>query len=570
MKITNLIKLASISKKLFALSLIISIISTLLGLIMPIYLKIIIDQFQRTGLESLDIILIIFLFISSAILGSISLYLFKYIGSKSMLKIRSRIWENVLKLDLATIYKYESGEIISRLKNDIEELNYFLTNTIPNALNYSLTFLGALITLFILDYKIMFITIAIIPMVCLIIFPIGNITYKLSLKLQDQLSIFTSKLNNVLTNIKLVKAYTFEFFEYKRINKIMEKILEIELKDAKVKAVIAPIMSLVTIGTILFIVGYATFRISNGTLSTGTFIAILYYVLQIIPAIISFTTLYNEVQKVRGANEKINELLSDDNLETEKILFHEVQLDLQELKIRNVTFKFDKTPILKNINLTIKPGETIAIVGPSGAGKSTLFDLILGIYKDYVGEIIYGDKNIKDINIIDWRNTVSYVPQENNIMSGTILDNIIYGKKIIVCFDAIQTVCNKSDLIQTVSNSPKSFLTATGENGIFLSGGQRQRIALSRAMMKDSNIFLLDEFSSNLESQTENILVANITKFMRNKTCLIIAHRMSTIKNVDRIVFMENGSITGLGNHHELYNSHKLYKLFIDSQNRFE
>ena len=570
MKITNLIRLASISKKLFALSLIISIISTLLGLIMPIYLKIIIDQFQRTGLESLDIILIIVLFISSAILGSISLYLFKYIGSKSMLKIRSRIWENVLKLDLATIYKYESGEIISRLKNDIEELNYFLTNTIPNALNYSLTFLGALIMLFILDYKIMFITIAIIPMVCLIIFPIGNITYKLSLKLQDQLSIFTSKLNNVLTNIKLVKAYTFEFYEYKRINKIMEKILEVELKDAKVKAVIAPIMSLVTIGTILFIVGYATFRISNGTLSTGTFIAILYYVLQIIPAIISFTTLYNEVQKVRGANEKINELLSVDNLETEKILFHEVQLDLQELKIRNVTFKFDKTPILKNINLTIKPGETIAIVGPSGSGKSTLFDLILGIYKDYAGEIIYGGKNIKDINIIDWRNTISYVPQENNIMSGTILDNIIYGKKSIVCFDAIQTICNKSDLIQTVSNSPKSFLTATGENGIFLSGGQRQRIALSRAMMKDSNIFLLDEFSSNLDSQTENILVANITKFMRNKTCLIIAHRMSTIKNVDRIVFMENGSITGLGSHQELYNSHKLYKLFIDSQNRFE
>lgn len=570
MKITNLIRLASISKKLFALSLIISIISTLLGLIMPIYLKTIIDQFQRTGLKSLDIILIIVLFISSAILGSISLYIFKYIGSKSMLKIRSRIWENVLKLDLATIYKYESGEIISRLKNDIEELNYFLTNTIPNALNYSLTFLGALIMLFILDYKIMFITVAIIPMVCLIIFPIGNITYKLSLKLQDQLSIFTSKLNNVLTNIKLVKAYTFEFYEYKRINKIMEKILEVELKDAKVKAVIAPIMSLVTIGTILFIVGYATFRISNGTLSTGTFIAILYYVLQMIPAIISFTTLYNEVQKVRGANEKINELLSVDNLETEKILFHEVQLDLQELKIRNMTFKFDKTPILKNINLTIKPGETIAIVGPSGSGKSTLFDLILGIYKDYAGEIIYGDKNIKDINIIDWRNTISYVPQENNIMSGTILDNIIYGKKSIVCFDAIQTICNKSDLIQTVNNSPKNFLTATGENGIFLSGGQRQRIALSRAMMKDSNIFLLDEFSSNLDSQTENILVANITKFMRNKTCLIIAHRMSTIKNVDRIVFMENGSITGLGSHHELYNSHKLYKLFIDSQNRFK
>ncbi|HHV8921801.1 TPA: ABC transporter ATP-binding protein [Staphylococcus aureus] len=570
MKIRSLLNLAEISKKLFILNLIISVFSTLLGLTMPIYLKNVIDKFQKSGIELSDILIISILFASSVILGSVSLYLFKYIGSRSMFKIRSNIWENILKLDLPTIQKYESGEIISRLKNDIEELNLFLTNTIPNALNYFLTFVGALIMLFILDYKIMLITIAVIPIICLVIFPIGTITYNLSLKLQDQLSLFTSKLNNILTNIKLVKAYTSEAYEYQKIKKILNNILDIELKDAKVKALITPIMSVVTIGTILFIVGYAIIRISNGSLSTGTFIAILYYVLQIIPAIISFTTLYTDVQKVRGANVKIRDLLSENNLETPNLLLRTAKLPLEKLTINNISFSFGEKQILKNINLIINPGENIAIVGPSGAGKSTLFDLILGIHKNYTGDIFYGNKNIKDINIIDWRNNISYVPQENNIMSGTILDNIVYGQKKITCFDRILDVTQKADLMETIDNNPKKFLSATGENGAFLSGGQRQRIALSRAIMKDKNIYLLDEFSSNLDSQSENRLIDNISEIMANKTCLIIAHRMSTIKNADRILFMDNGVITGLASHKELYASHTLYRLFIDSQNCFK
>jgi ATP-binding cassette subfamily B protein AbcA/BmrA len=222
MKIRNLLQLASIPKKIFAFSMIISVISTILGLTMPIYLKNIIDKFQNSEIEFMDILTAIIVFLSSVIFGSISLYLFKYIGSKSMYEIRSSIWSTILKLDLESIYKYESGEIISRLKNDIEEINLFLTNTIPNALNYLLTFIGALIILFVLDYKIMLIILLIIPVICVVIFPIGNITYNLSMRLQDQLSIFTSKLNNVLSNIKLVKAYTSEFHEYNKIKRTLK------------------------------------------------------------------------------------------------------------------------------------------------------------------------------------------------------------------------------------------------------------------------------------------------------------------------------------------------------------
>ncbi|MEY8599411.1 ABC transporter ATP-binding protein [Staphylococcus shinii] len=550
---------------------IISIVSTILGLSMPVYLKNIIDKLESSEIELIDIIIAIIIFFSSVILSSVSLYIFKYIGSQSMFKIRGSVWSNILKLDLETIYKYESGEIISRLKNDIEEVNLFLTNTIPTVINYFLTFIGALIILFILDYKIMMITLLIIPVICIVIFPIGNVTYNLSLKLQDQLSIFTSRLNNVLSNIKLVKTYTSELHEYNRIKKILKILLDLELKDAKLKAIVAPIMSLITIGTILFIVSYASLRISNGSLSTGTFIAILYYVLQVIPAIISFTTVYNDIQKVRGANKKISDLICNNNIEMDGLeTFNSKEMLFGDLEIKNLYFSFGKRTILKDVNFTIKAGETVAIVGPSGAGKSTLFDLLLGMYKNYSGDIFYGNKNIKDIDVINLRNSISYVPQDNNIMTGTILDNIIYGKKYIVCFDKILDVCFKSDLTEMIQKSPQNVLTVTGENGVFLSGGQRQRIALARALMKDSNIYLLDEFSSNLDSRSENILIESISEFMKEKTCIIIAHRMSTIQNANRILFMDEGRITGVGNHKKLYESHELYKLFIDSQNCFD
>ncbi|WP_440867999.1 ABC transporter ATP-binding protein [Staphylococcus shinii] len=538
---------------------------------MPVYLKNIIDKLESSEIELIDIIIAIIIFFSSVILSSVSLYIFKYIGSQSMFKIRGSVWSNILKLDLETIYKYESGEIISRLKNDIEEVNLFLTNTIPTVINYFLTFIGALIILFILDYKIMMITLLIIPVICIVIFPIGNVTYNLSLKLQDQLSIFTSRLNNVLSNIKLVKTYTSELHEYNRIKKILKILLDLELKDAKLKAIVAPIMSLITIGTILFIVSYASLRISNGSLSTGTFIAILYYVLQVIPAIISFTTVYNDIQKVRGANKKISDLICNNNIEMDGLeTFNSKEMLFGDLEIKNLYFSFGKRTILKDVNFTIKAGETVAIVGPSGAGKSTLFDLLLGMYKNYSGDIFYGNKNIKDIDVINLRNSISYVPQDNNIMTGTILDNIIYGKKYIVCFDKILDVCFKSDLTEMIQKSPQNVLTVTGENGVFLSGGQRQRIALARALMKDSNIYLLDEFSSNLDSRSENILIESISEFMKEKTCIIIAHRMSTIQNANRILFMDEGRITGVGNHKKLYESHELYKLFIDSQNCFD
>lgn len=569
MDIKNLLKISGISKKLFAISMIISILSTIITIIFPIYIKKSVDLYQSNNLETRDIIIVITMFIMSSLLGSISLYIFKYIGSLSMFKIRAYIWEKILNLNVKTITLYESGEIISRIKNDIEELNSFLTNTLPNTFNYALIFIASICMLLYLDYKITIIIFIFIPIICLIIFPIGNVTYKISQDLQDKLSTFTSTISNVLSNIILVKTYTSEKREYNRVYNILNLLFKIQLREAKIQSLIAPIMSLVSMGTILFIVGYATFRIHNGDLTTGTFIAILYYLFQIIPSILTFSSLYNDIQKVRGANKKISEILSLHESEEISIFLEAKKLSPGDLQIKNLSFSYDDKKVLENINLNIKKGETIAIVGPSGAGKSTLFNILLKLHSDYEGEINYDGTSINSIDVQTWRENISYVPQGNNIISGTILDNVIYGTKKILCMNEIVEKCKNSNIYSFIQETDKGFLTKTGENGILLSGGQRQRISFARALLKNSNIYLLDEFSSNLDSETERLLVDNISSLLAPKTTIIIAHRMSTIVNADRIIFMEKGKITGEGSHKNLYSSHKLYKLYVDSQNIF-
>lgn len=564
-----LIKKSGVSVKLFILSLLISILSTVITIIFPIYIKSAVDKFQEDTIKNSDITLVILLFILSSILGSTSLFIFKYIGSLSMFNIRSDIWEKILKLNISAIKNYESGELISRIKNDIEELNSFMTNTIPNTLNYIFVFLGSLFMLIYLDYKITLIILIVIPIILLIIFPIGTLTYNISQKLQDKLSIFTSTISNVLNNIILVKTYTNEHREYYRVNKLLKSVLKIEIKEAKIQSIISPIMSLVSIGTILFIVGYSTIRIHNGDLTTGTFIAVLYYVFQIIPAVISFTSLYNDFQKMRGANKKINDILLFDEYE-QKDIFNKInEIKPGDLIVNNLSFAYKENTVLENLNFSVKKGETLAIVGPSGAGKSTFFNILLGLYTKYDGEIKYNDFSIQSYDLKDWRNNISYIPQDNNIMSGTILDNVLYGKREILSMLEVEEASKIANISDFISEIKKGYLSETGENGNFLSGGQKQRISFARAIIKNANIFLLDEFSSNLDSQTENKLIENLREVTKNKTTIIIAHRMSTIVNADKIIFMEKGKITGEGTHKDLYNSHKLYKLYVDSQNIF-
>lgn len=564
-----LIKKSGVSVKLFILSLLISILSTVITIIFPIYIKSAVDKFQEDTIKNSDITLVILLFILSSILGSTSLFIFKYIGSLSMFNIRSDIWEKILKLNISAIKNYESGELISRIKNDIEELNSFMTNTIPNTLNYIFVFLGSLFMLIYLDYKITLIILIVIPIILLIIFPIGTLTYNISQKLQDKLSIFTSTISNVLNNIILVKTYTNEHREYYRVNKLLKSVLKIEIKEAKIQSIISPIMSLVSIGTILFIVGYSTIRIHNGDLTTGTFIAVLYYVFQIIPAVISFTSLYNDFQKMRGANKKINDILLFDEYE-QKDIFNKInEIKPGDLIVNNLSFAYKENTVLENLNFSVKKGETLAIVGPSGAGKSTFFNILLGLYTKYDGEIKYNDFSIQSYDLKDWRNNISYIPQDNNIMSGTILDNVLYGKRDILSMLEVEEASKIANISDFISEIKKGYLSETGENGNFLSGGQKQRISFARAIIKNANIFLLDEFSSNLDSQTENKLIENLREVTKNKTTIIIAHRMSTIVNADKIIFMEKGKITGEGTHKDLYNSHKLYKLYVDSQNIF-
>lgn len=566
MKLFNFYKVTNIPKWLFIITFLISTTSAILNLIIPLFIKEAMDSLSNDNLNLSLIFWALFIFILSIITSSVSLYLFKYIGSKSMMDIRSDIWSKTLDLGVEEFDNIETGEIVSRIRNDVEELSQFLTNSVPNTVNYTLVFIGSVTMLFILDLKITLLLIALIPLIGLVIFPIGNVTYNIATSLQNQISDFTSKISNTLNNFKIVKAYTAEEYESKSVDNILQKIFKVEMREAKIQSITAPILSIATMGSLLLIISFSVYRISQGDLTTGTFVALLYYIMLAVPAILSFTSAYTDYKKATGSVEKLSSIIKN-----KKVNMYEsehLNSNIQSIEFKNVEFKYSDNIILKNVNFSAKKGETIALVGPTGSGKSTIFNLLLKFYSTYLGEILINKKELRLYDDKSIRNKIGYVPQDNNILTGTVLSNIVYGQYSEGKDDLkIQKVNEVSTIDDFIFDNHEKLNFHVGENGSKLSGGQKQRLAVARALYKDSNVLLLDEFSSHLDSNTEFKLTNNLYGFSKNKITFIIAHRLSTIKNADIILFLKDGEITGRGTHDQLYQNHKEYTEYVDKQN---
>ena len=239
-----------------------------------------------------------------------------------------------------------------------------------------------------------------------------------------------------------------------------------------------------------------------------------------------------------------------------------------DIIFKDVSFKYDNNYVLKNVNFTISKNSTVAIVGPSGSGKTTIFKLIERLYDPDAGEIFINKVPINAFPLQGWREKLSYVTQDNFMMNGTIIENLLYGNKNDVSFEEIErglSLANCMDFINNLENGIDSFI---GEKGVKLSGGERQRLDIARSFIKKANILLLDEATSNLDSESEEKVKTSLEHLIKEQTTVIIAHRLSTIKQVDKIIFLDEGSITGIGNHEELYTSHKKYKKFVNSQMR--
>jgi ATP-binding cassette subfamily B protein AbcA/BmrA len=430
--------------------------------------------------------------------------------------------------------------------------------------------IGSVTLLLVLDWKMTLTMLTAVPLAVLALVPLGRQMFKISKGVQDETARFTGILTQVVSEIRLVKSSNAETVEYERGLSGINNLFKFGLKEGKVSAMIAPIMSTVMMLLLVLIIGYGGVRVSSGALSAGDLVAFILYLIQIMLPVTQITQFFTQLQKARGATERMITILHSE--EEDPNTGRELQKVDEPIVVDHISFAYsqDSEAVLEDISFSLQPGKVTAIVGPSGSGKTTLFSLLERYYEPNSGEILLGSEPIKNYSLQSWRAKIGYVSQESPLLSGTIRNNICYGMDREVSDQELQSAAAMAYADSFIEELPEKYETQVGERGIKLSGGQRQRIAIARALLRNPSILMLDEATSSLDSKSEIVVQQAFHNLMKGRTTLVIAHRLSTVVDAHQILFVDKGKLTGKGTHFELYESHSLYREFADQQLRMK
>ncbi|WP_332634039.1 ABC transporter ATP-binding protein [Halalkalibacter flavus] len=563
----SLVLSTNIPKSGLIIGLIASIITTLAGLVVPLLTRELVDGFSVEALSISIMFAIGLAFLVQAILNGLSIYLLSAVGQKVVARLREIIWVKMLRLPVTYFDNHSSGESVSRVVNDTSIIRQLISGHFPQFVTGIISIIGAVTILTIMDWKMTLLMLTSVPFTIAILIPLGRRMARISRGLQDETAVFSGNIQQTLSEIRLMKASNAERVEEKNGFAGIDQLYKYGLKEARIFAVIAPLMYVVVMAVIVMIIGYGGIRVANGTMTTGSLVAFLLYLFQIIMPLTSFARFFTELQKAKGATERIIDILELESEEEND--GKEIDIKNESIYVSDVTFSYDKNePILRGVSFDAAPGEMIAFAGPSGGGKTTMFGLVERFYEPASGVIRIGNVPIKEISLFSWRNQIGYVSQESAMMAGTIRENLCYGleNKEKITDEQLWDVAKMAYADQFIQSFPEGLDTKVGERGVKLSGGQRQRIAIARAFLRNPKILMMDEATASLDSQSESVVQQAFTRLMEGRTTFVIAHRLSTIVDADKIVFIENGEVTGIGTHDELIKSHVLYREFAEQQ----
>ncbi|CDQ41181.1 ABC transporter ATP-binding protein [Virgibacillus salexigens] len=557
----------NIPKLPLSIGLVGSVITTLVGLSIPLLTRELVDGFSLESVSIMLIVMIAVIFILQAVIDGVSTYMLALVGQKIVARLRERMWRKLIHLPVSYFDKTNSGESVSRVVNDTGIVKDLISQHFPQFISGLISIIGAVAILLIMDWQMTLMMLIAVPITILLMMPLGSKMAKISRSLQDETAVFTGNIQQTLSEIRLMKSSTAEPFEERKGLHGISKLYSFGLKESKIFALIGPLMYLIIMAVVVVIIGYGGIRVANGSMSTGSLVAFLLYLFQIIMPITTFAMFFTQLQKAKGATERIIDILdlSEEPGKDGASLTNANRI----IQFHHVSFSYNPTEqVLRNITFAAHPGEMIAFAGPSGGGKTTLFGLLERFYQPTEGEIFIGDTSIEKMSLQTWRSHIGYVSQESAMMAGTIRENLTYGlaDATDISDDRLWLVTKMAYADRFIATFPDQLDTKVGERGVKLSGGQRQRINIARAFLRNPSILMMDEATASLDSQSEKVVQQALTKLMEGRTTFVIAHRLSTIVDADKIIFIENGEITGVGKHQELMDRHALYREFAQQQ----
>lgn len=489
-------------------------------------------------------------------------YFVTWIGERLVADIRNAVYRQVLKMSPVFFETTRTGEVLSRLTTDTTLIQSVVGSSASIALRNLLTFAGGLVMLFITSPKLTGMILLVIPLVLVPIIVFGRRVRKLSRASQDTVADTSSLAQEVLNAMQTVQAYTAEWFENQRYQHAVETAFQTALRRIRTRAMLTLLVILLVFAAVVLVLWIGAQAVIDGSMTPGLLGQFLLYAIFTAGAVGALSETWGEIQRAAGATERLAEIL-----ETEPAIVppsNPVAMPARlngEIHFNNVSFAYPSRPditVLDQFDLHIKPGETVALVGPSGAGKTTVFQLLLRFYDPLSGEIQLDNTAIQQADPSAVRERISLVPQEPVIFAASASENIRYGNANATEPEAIEAAKHAAahDFIE---QQPEGYNTFLGERGMRLSGGQKQRIAIARAMLKNAAVVLLDEATSALDAESEKLVHDALEELTENRTTLVIAHRLATVREADRIVVMEKGRIMASGSHDELVQQGGLY-----------